>query len=519
MARLVHLEGLEVLQDLPRPPEDLGREPGELRHLDAVAARCASRDRAFRRNTTRSPTSRTATVRFRDPRPLARELLQLVVVGREQRAAAAGRAGARRPPRRSRAPSKVDVPRPISSRTTSERRVALWRMAAVSVISTMKVERPRARSSDAPTRVKIRSTTPDPRAPRRHEAAHLREERDERRLAHHRALPGHVRAGDDEDRAVPSAPASRARRRVSFGTKPPEPAGSTASTTGWRRPRSRAPRTRPPPAALAALAATRASASERIRVARRLRRGAERPRSADDPWRSSSKIRCSSAARFSSAPSTCSSNSFSAGVTYRSPPAGGLPPLPLLGDVVEVRPRDLEVVPEHPVEPDLQRPDAGLLPLLASSRAMDPFPSSEIATSRSSSSDQPRRMIPPSSSVAGGDSSTARSRSAARSSSPRSPRAASRRSGADVASSSPASRGSAASAPASRRRSRRSLAPARAARGAARRRRPASALRRGPRARPTTQRARPPPRAARRCGRGPRAASAATRRACARRGR
>ena len=52
------------------------------------------------------------------------------------------------------------VPRPISSRITSERGVAWFRMAAVSTISTMKVERPRARSSAAPTRENSRSTTP-----------------------------------------------------------------------------------------------------------------------------------------------------------------------------------------------------------------------------------------------------------------------------------------------------------------------------------------------------------------------
>ena len=38
--------------------------------------------------------------------------------------------------------------------------VAWFRIAAVSTISTMKVERPRARSSAAPTRLKSRSTTP-----------------------------------------------------------------------------------------------------------------------------------------------------------------------------------------------------------------------------------------------------------------------------------------------------------------------------------------------------------------------
>ena len=52
------------------------------------------------------------------------------------------------------------VPRPISSSTTNDRSVAWVRMAAVSTISIMKVERPRARSSPAPTRLNRRSTTP-----------------------------------------------------------------------------------------------------------------------------------------------------------------------------------------------------------------------------------------------------------------------------------------------------------------------------------------------------------------------
>ena len=54
----------------------------------------------------------------------------------------------------------MDVPRPISSRITKLRGVAWVRIAAVSTISTMKVERPRARSSPAPTRLNRRSTTP-----------------------------------------------------------------------------------------------------------------------------------------------------------------------------------------------------------------------------------------------------------------------------------------------------------------------------------------------------------------------
>ena len=57
-------------------------------------------------------------------------------------------------------PSKVLVPRPISSMRMRLRGVALCRMLAASVISTMNVERPPARSSAAPMRVKIRSSGP-----------------------------------------------------------------------------------------------------------------------------------------------------------------------------------------------------------------------------------------------------------------------------------------------------------------------------------------------------------------------
>ena len=57
-------------------------------------------------------------------------------------------------------PSKVEVPRPISSRMSRLRAVAFFRISATSVISTMKVDLPEARSSDAPMRVKMRSTTP-----------------------------------------------------------------------------------------------------------------------------------------------------------------------------------------------------------------------------------------------------------------------------------------------------------------------------------------------------------------------
>ena len=54
-------------------------------------------------------------------------------------------------------PSNVEVPRPISSRISRLLGVAKRRMEAISLISTMKVDWPAARSSEAPTRVKIRS--------------------------------------------------------------------------------------------------------------------------------------------------------------------------------------------------------------------------------------------------------------------------------------------------------------------------------------------------------------------------
>ena len=57
-------------------------------------------------------------------------------------------------------PSKVEVPRPISSNTMRLCRVAFLRIYATSLISTMKVDWPEARSSEAPTRVNTLSTMP-----------------------------------------------------------------------------------------------------------------------------------------------------------------------------------------------------------------------------------------------------------------------------------------------------------------------------------------------------------------------
>ena len=109
---------------------------------------------------------------------------QFVVVGGEE-GAAVGRRGrcVRRWPRRGDRPSSVLVPRPISSRMTRLWSVALLRMLAVSVISTMKVDWPPWISSLAPMRVKRRSAMPMRGALGGDVAADLGEEGDEGDLA------------------------------------------------------------------------------------------------------------------------------------------------------------------------------------------------------------------------------------------------------------------------------------------------------------------------------------------------
>src|SRR5450755_3884603 len=91
-------------------------------------------------------------------------------------------------------PSNVAVPRPTSSRTMSDDDVALLRMFAVSCISTMNVDSPRARWSDAREdaieNAECRFRGGD-------KTAGLVEKNDERDLAQVGRFAAHVRAGDD----------------------------------------------------------------------------------------------------------------------------------------------------------------------------------------------------------------------------------------------------------------------------------------------------------------------------------
>jgi hypothetical protein len=80
------------------------------------------------------------------------QTLHLVVMGGEQAAAAVGFMHRLATARCEGEAIVVDVPRPTSSRITKLRGPACCRIAAVSTISTMNVERPRARLSLAPTR-------------------------------------------------------------------------------------------------------------------------------------------------------------------------------------------------------------------------------------------------------------------------------------------------------------------------------------------------------------------------------
>ena len=93
------------------------------------------------------------------------------------------------------------MPRPISSRMTSACGPAWLRIAAVSIISTMKVERPRARSSAAPTRREQAVDDADMGGARRHVGADLGEHGDQRVLAQEGRLAGHVGPGDQPDAA------------------------------------------------------------------------------------------------------------------------------------------------------------------------------------------------------------------------------------------------------------------------------------------------------------------------------
>ncbi len=170
----------EVRQDLARARDDLRRQPRQPRHLDAVAAVGSARDDLAQEDDVVLPLARGHVI-VDDARRRIGQIRQLVIVRGEQR------------PRPRRADWSRGVrPRPTrcSGRRTSPCRgrfrpappgcasVAVCRMRAVSRISTMNVECPRAMLSEAPTRAKMRSTIGSLACARGHERSGLRHQAD-----------------------------------------------------------------------------------------------------------------------------------------------------------------------------------------------------------------------------------------------------------------------------------------------------------------------------------------------------
>ena len=192
----------------------------------------------------------------------------------------------------------------------------MCRMFAVSCISTMNVEWPRAMLSDAPTRAKMRSTSGIFASRAGHERAGLRHDAEQRRLPQIRRLAAHVRPGQDDElrcRAVE-------RRRRSERTRSPAADVAARPPDDGRRRRH-----------LVAVVHVRLDVvvdrgglgqrGEHVERGERARRRLDPRRFGRDRARSASKISSSRSRMRSSAPRTFSSYSFSAGVMKRSPPA------------------------------------------------------------------------------------------------------------------------------------------------------------------------------------------------------
>ena len=225
-------------------------------------------------------------------------------------------------------------------------------MAAVSCISTMNVDWPRAMLSDAPTRAKIRSTIPSlaSRAGTNEPACAIK--RDERRLSQVRRLAAHVRA-----RSTPPADSSSRRARCRWARTHPRRAARRPDDGRRRRPSRR----RRACAASCSSGPTQSSRERREHVERRECAGrgldlCRRPRDAraqrleelhfalEDPLVGAEDLLLVLLERRRDE-ALAAGDRLLAVVVRR--------------DVVQVRLRYLDVVAEDPVEPDLERRDTG----------------------------------------------------------------------------------------------------------------------------------------------------------------
>ena len=270
---------------------------------------------------------------------------------------------------------------------TKLRGVACARIAAVSTISTMKVERPRARLSDAPTRLNRRSTRPSVALVGGDVAAGLGEHRDQRVLAQEGRLAAHVRAGDQpqprSSRDRPQSLATKrspvcATRRLDHRMAPA--LDLEAGVIDERRPR---------PAALGGALGER---RRRRRAGRAHRRSRRSPRGAASAAAvSSSRCAASAASAWAPACVTCIATSCSSGALKRTTPASvwrWVKPLSARHQRVGGPRRHLDMIAEHAVVADLERGDAGLRrDIRASSAAIarrPPAPASRRSSSAAS---------------------------------------------------------------------------------------------------------------------------------------
>ena len=205
-----------------------GGQPGQPRHLDAVAAVRPPRHDLAQEDDVVLPLA-GRDVRVDDARQRVGQVGQLVVVRGEQRLRA--RRGVASPGTRPR-PTRCSGRRRWRCRGRSRRArrgCATWRRSgccAVSCISTMNVDCPRAMLSDAPTRAKMRSTIAELGLARRHERPGLRHQAEQRRLPQVGGLAAHVRAREDHELA---RRCRRGGRRWARRPRPP-----WRSTTGCR---------------------------------------------------------------------------------------------------------------------------------------------------------------------------------------------------------------------------------------------------------------------------------------------
>ena len=210
---------LQLGQNLLRPLDHLARHAGQPGHVDAVALVGRAVDDLVQEDHLVLPLA--------DRHVQVLHAAKAISPGRSARGSAwrtacgsrRARAGARRPTRPARCRRRCSCRGRSRRGSPGSARVAVLRIRAVSVISTMNVLWPRVSSSLAPDAGEDAVGHADRGLAGGHEAADLRHQRQQRHLADVGALARHVRAGDQQDRIRRvDGFAIGSNQRVSLGT-------------------------------------------------------------------------------------------------------------------------------------------------------------------------------------------------------------------------------------------------------------------------------------------------------------